>query len=198
MLDSYNWELPIWDAVERMGRHHPAWREWLSHPTYADWWKLVSIQNKCSLFTVPVFMIGGYYDLYVAGMSKNFVGISQNAGTAAARGGTRIVMGPWEHNLGNQGMVTRVAEVDFGSNLIFPMREGELRWFDFWLKGIENRMDHAAPIILFIMGENVWRGENEWPLARTEYVPYYLHSQGNANSLFGDGVLDPSPRLKIP
>jgi putative CocE/NonD family hydrolase len=39
------------------------------------------------------------------------------------------------------------------------------------------------------MGENVWRDESEWPLARTRYTPYYLHSQGRANSLQGDGQL---------
>jgi len=43
-----------------------------------------------------------------------------------------------------------------------------------------------------VMGENVWRDEQEWPLARTRYTPYYLHSQGQANSLHGDGRLDPA------
>lgn len=41
------------------------------------------------------------------------------------------------------------------------------------------------------MGENAWRGEWEWPLARTQYTPFYLHSGGRANSLVGDGVLSP-------
>jgi putative CocE/NonD family hydrolase len=40
------------------------------------------------------------------------------------------------------------------------------------------------------MGENRWRSENEWPIARTRYVEYFLHSGGRANSLFGDGRLD--------
>ena len=42
---------------------------------------------------------------------------------------------------------------------------------------------------IFVMGENVWRDENEWPLARTRYTPYYFHSQGGANSAAGDGTL---------
>jgi len=41
------------------------------------------------------------------------------------------------------------------------------------------------------MGENVWRFEHEWPLARTQWTRYYLHSNGHANSLYGDGVLSP-------
>ena len=40
------------------------------------------------------------------------------------------------------------------------------------------------------MGDNVWRDEWEWPLARTRFTNYYFHSQGRANSLYGDGTLD--------
>ena len=42
---------------------------------------------------------------------------------------------------------------------------------------------------LFIMGENKWRGEDEWPLKRTMYTSWYLSSAGHANTLSGDGVL---------
>jgi len=40
------------------------------------------------------------------------------------------------------------------------------------------------------MGENKWRFENEWPLARTSYREYYIHSAGNANSISGGGRMD--------
>src|SRR5262245_59796017 len=44
------------------------------------------------------------------------------------------------------------------------------------------------------MGRHQWRDEQEWPLARTEYTPSYLHSGGNANRSPGDGVLSlPAP-----
>lgn len=62
VLDKHYWELPVRDAVEHMGRHHPSWREWLSHATNDDWWKPMSIEDKNDRFTVPAFMIGGYYD----------------------------------------------------------------------------------------------------------------------------------------
>ena len=39
------------------------------------------------------------------------------------------------------------------------------------------------------MGSNVWRQENEYPLARTEYRKMYLSSGGNANGRYGDGRL---------
>jgi putative CocE/NonD family hydrolase len=39
------------------------------------------------------------------------------------------------------------------------------------------------------MGENRWRDEDEWPLARTKYTEFYLRSGGRANTLLGDGTL---------
>jgi hypothetical protein len=42
------------------------------------------------------------------------------------------------------------------------------------------------------MGKNEWRSEQEWPLARTQYVPYFLSSVGQANSAAGNGTLTTS------
>jgi putative CocE/NonD family hydrolase len=43
------------------------------------------------------------------------------------------------------------------------------------------------------MGINEWRDEHEWPLARTEWQKWYLHSNGSANTVIGDGALSPEP-----
>jgi uncharacterized protein len=39
------------------------------------------------------------------------------------------------------------------------------------------------------MGANTWRHEDDWPLPDTAFTPYYLHSNGQANTLNGDGAL---------
>ena len=70
------------------------------------------------------------------------------------------------------------------------MHETQPRWFDYYLKGIDTGILDEPPVKIFVMGENVWRDEQEWPLARTRYTPYYLRSQGQANSLHGDGRLE--------
>jgi uncharacterized protein len=64
-----------------------------------------------------------------------------------------------------------------------------LKWFDYSLKGIKNEFASGAPVRLFIMGTNVWRDEQEFPLARTRYTKYYLHSSKGANGIGGDGAL---------
>lgn len=53
--------------------------------------------------------------------------------------------------------------------------EEVIRWYDYWLKGIDTGIMNEPPIKLFVMGENKWRFEKEWPLARTEWTKYYLH-----------------------
>ena len=65
----------------------------------------------------------------------------------------------------------------------------ELRWFDYWLKGIDNGIVDEPPLRLFIMGTNVWRDEHEWPLDRTDWQKWHLHSSGGANTVRGDGGL---------
>ena len=47
----------------------------------------------------------------------------------------------------------------------------------------------SQPVRIFVMGDNTWRDEQEWPIARAQYTKYYLHSQGNASAL-DDGTLD--------
>ena len=49
-----------------------------------------------------------------------------------------------------------------------------VRWYDHWLKGIDTGIMDDPPIRLYVMGTGDWRTEEEWPLARTEWTPYYL------------------------
>jgi hypothetical protein len=65
-----------------------------------------------------------------------------------------------------------------------------LHWYDRWLKGDENALRSVPKVQIYVMGRNQWRSENEWPLARTQFTKYYLHSSGHANGRDGDGQLN--------
>ena len=80
------------------------------------------------------------------------------------------------------------------------LRGEEARWFDRWLKPAENdAVDEEqpnTPVRIFVMGSNVWRDEQAWPLPETRWTSYYLASGGSADRRFGDGALSleaPSP-----
>jgi len=51
-----------------------------------------------------------------------------------------------------------------------------IQWYDHWLKGIDTGIMDEPPIKIFVMGDNEWRYENEWPLARTKWTKYYLRA----------------------
>jgi hypothetical protein len=53
-----------------------------------------------------------------------------------------------------------------------------LRWFDYWLKGMDNGIMEEPPISLFVTGTGEWKTAMEWPLPETRWTPFYLHSEG--------------------
>jgi predicted acyl esterase len=61
---------------------------------------------------------------------------------------------------------------------LYQLQYESLRWFDYWLKGIDTGIMKEAPIKLFIMGTNEWKEANEWPLPETKWTPFYLHKNG--------------------
>jgi len=108
--------------------------------------------------------------------------------TTQARSGQQLLVGPWTHGLPRANMA---GEADFGyrsTPLSIDQDRLVLNFFDRWLKDI-HRGDVPARVRLFVMGPNRWRDENEWPLKRADWQPFYLHSRGCANSASGDGAL---------
>ncbi|MDE3076116.1 MAG: CocE/NonD family hydrolase, partial [Chloroflexota bacterium] len=53
-----------------------------------------------------------------------------------------------------------------------------LRWYDHWLKGNDTGVMDEPPITILVKGRNELRGEEEWPLARTQWTKYWLHADG--------------------
>jgi putative CocE/NonD family hydrolase len=140
---------------------------------------------------VPACNVGGWYDIFLGGTIRNYLGMRENGGSPNARQGQKLILGPWHHTLPLNNLV---GEVNYGlsSTAVGADLDGmHIRWFDYWLKGKQNGLLEEPPVRIFVMGENTWRTENEWPLARTQYTKYYLHSNGNAKSLRGDGSLSP-------
>ncbi|MCM3763733.1 CocE/NonD family hydrolase [Neobacillus niacini] len=154
----------------------------------------MSILNKYQQINVPAYHIAGWYDNLLPSTLKNFTELQKNG-----QGLQRLIIGPWGHGV----FSSVIGERNFGLQSSGDWIDGKddltglhIRWFDHWLKGEDTVTADAAPIRLFVMGVNEWRDEWEWPLARTTYVPYYLHSGGQANTRFGDGTLSVERQMK--
>lgn len=189
-MESVDWaavydHLPLVTMDERAGRHNAHWRRDVEHAQLDEYWDRICYQTRFERVNVPALHVSGWYDDEQIGTPMNFAGMVAHGATEEARKSQRLLMGPWGHAVNT---TSKLGEVDFGSQAIIDLRGEELRWFDRWLKGQEDAAPEA-PVCIFVMGENVWRDEREWPLDRTRWTPYYLHSAGDANSRFGGGSL---------
>ena len=168
---------------------HNWYADWLNHPNHDEFWEEFSNSRSHDRANVPVHHFGSWYDCFLAGTIRNYVGIREKAATPEARTGQRMTIGPWVHNPGPADM-REAGEVDFGEQAILGWFETRLRWFDHWLKGADNGVDTDKPVKLFTMGINEWREFDEWPPKEAKYTPFYLSKgkSGSVNSL-NDGVL---------
>jgi uncharacterized protein len=191
-LDAVDWNkihhhLPLFTMDEAVGRPLPHWREMFEHTRLDAWWEPTRYQNKYDRVRVPVLHISGWYDDEQIGTALNFAGMVAHGATDEVRRSQKLLMGPWPHAV--TGQPTKLGEVDFGPSAKIDLSAALLRWYDHWLKGIDTGLMREPPVRIFVMGANAWRDEAEWPPARAQRVKYFLHGQGRANSLYGDGSL---------
>ena len=145
--------------------------------------KTISLRSR-----VPILHVGAWYDIFLGGTLRNYLGIKARGGSEEARRGQRLMVVTGGHS----GPGPRIGEVDFGRDSVVNDDDLTLRWYDYLLKGVKNGLESEKPVKLFVLGKNVWREEDDWPLARARNTRFYLHSQGKANSLSGDGTLSTS------
>ena len=148
--------------------------------------------------TVPTLNVTGWNDFLRDKTIYNFTQFQKRGGSKEAREGARLVVGPWFHSANMEGVIEGV---DYGPEASCEgakYTERLIGWYDRWLKGIPGEFSEGAPVRLFVMGKNIWRDEQEWPLKRTRYTSFYLHSGGHANTLAGDGLLTEETPLQEP
>ena len=173
--------------------------DWLAHPDFDEYWKRLSIEEHHSEINVPALHFGGWYDIFLGGTIRNYLGMKKSGANETARNRQRLIIGPWVH--GARG-TTMAGQHYFGimaDAAAIDVDGVHLRWFDHWLNDANNGSVDDAPVRIFVMGDDAWRDEQEWPLARAVETKYYLHSSGKANSKHGDGSLSTvSPQSEAP
>src|ERR1700677_4276427 len=177
---------PTQNAAALTGRLAPYFLDWLAHPTYDDYWKQWSIEENYEKIQVPMLTIAAWYDIFQGGSLRNYLGMKEQAGTEAARNGQRLLVTIGGHAGGGR----HIGDVDFGPAAAqFDENDVTLEWYDYLFKGKQNEFANGKPVRIFVMGLNVWRNEESWPLKQAKATSYYLNSQGKANSALGDGSL---------
>jgi putative CocE/NonD family hydrolase len=175
----------------------PYYLDWLAHPDYDAYWKQWSIEEHFPDIQVPALHIGGWYDIFLGGTLRNYMGIKAHGGTEAARNGQRLLI----QIGGHAGFGRKIGDVDFGDEAVkFPPTDVLLAWYDYLFKGVKNEFSQTdKPVRIFAMGENAYHQESDWPPPEGKLNRYFLHSGGSANSLRGDGSLSlAAPKKETP
>ncbi len=195
----YDWlrRLPWTDGNSPLARlpGYAVWaRELYEHGDADAYWQQPGLNFEAHYdrsADVPTLYCGAWYDSYTRATAQNYVALSSRLAHQ------RLLLGPWTH--GSLPLDRQVAgELDLGpeapiaGNLAESRMHLMLRWFDHWLRGIENGVEREPPVRIFVMGGGSgkrtpegrlmhgggWREEQEWPLARAVATPFYLWPGG--------------------
>jgi putative CocE/NonD family hydrolase len=174
--------LPIIESDDKAIGNTEFFDDWLMNRDNDDFWRKIDGVNRAESLKAPALLMGGWFDPFLPTQLEDFRSITTKAEKSVASE-TRLIIGPWGHaqstKLPGSGM-----KVPYRVESVLP----SIPWFDHQLGIVDAPLDMAR-VNIFVMGENRWRNENEWPLARTRYTCFYLGSDGNANTLRGDGSL---------
>jgi uncharacterized protein len=170
----------------------PYYEDWLKHPTYDDYWKQWSIEENYPNIQVPSLTIAAWYDIFLGGSLRNYIGMRDHAGNAEARAKQRLIVAIGGHSGWNQ----QVGILDFGASAPFDENEITVEWYEYLFLGKQNQFaDSSKPVNIFVMGKNQWRSEAAWPPPGAKAVRFYLQSTGKANTATGDGLLSTASKL---
>lgn len=188
-------ELPL-DTFPPIARHGIGERffEMMSRDLSTPLLKGQASSTEYEKVEVPALIHVGWFDFFIQSSIDQYIAMKAQAATPEAREGTRLIVGPWTHSNfqgqfageRNFGRMGTMAGVNPGG------LTGETIAFIEQTRGKSEAK--PAPVKIFVMGTNVWRDEQEWPLARTQQTPWYLSSAGHANGAAGDGRIGPDPQ----
>ncbi|MDA4123227.1 MAG: CocE/NonD family hydrolase [Thaumarchaeota archaeon] len=144
--------------------------QWLSHPLDEEYWRPASVKYHYDEVKAAVFLVDGWRDGYPGAAAKMYANLKVPK---------KLLMGPWLHSRPDQGPLGPTIDI----------HQEMLRWWDHWLKGVENGIMGEPPVSIYVQkfdkpaanraftsGE--WRAEKEWPIARTKGQTFRFQTGG--------------------
>ena len=139
---------------------------------------LYPLLDRINQSGIPVYMTTGWFDLF-SGAKDMFLWF---ANLTVPK---RLLVRPADHSEVEKNQF----DLDFGAEVH--------RWFDYWLKGIDNGIMNEPFIFYYVMGapkKEAWQTSNQWPIANEKHTRFYL-DEGKTGSIssVNDGFLRPAP-----
>ncbi len=141
-------------------------------------WNRSAMSTNRKYIQIPIYNVGGWYDIFNHGNISNFEYL-QNQGAKGARGNQKLMMGPFGH-----GPLSGNLEYP-GFDRLTLASDQEIRWFNYWLKGIQNGIMDEPPVSYYMMAaaekgalspKNRMLTSANWPPANRE-VRFYLTAE---------------------
>lgn len=151
---------------------HPELVDQFIHQAYDDYWREIDPGTRYADFDVPIYHETGWYDRYVRWTLQNYTGVRARGRSEQTRRSQKVIIGPWVHG----GRAPETDVVRFGPEASIDRRALRLRWFDYWLKGIDTGIMQEPPVRVYLMGAERWLEAESWPLPGTHYATYYLRA----------------------
>lgn len=175
--------LPLIEADNRALENIDFFDDWVSHNQKDDYWLNIDGEKRAENIVAPVLLIGGWFDPFLPSQLEDFNSLKNNRQTDVANK-SRLIIGPWAH-----AETIKFPDGFKADQYRKSVIASSVDWFDHILGYKNNYQPNLSPVRIFVMGKNIWRDENEWPLKRAKITPLYLTSKGNASSSASDGKL---------
>jgi len=147
--------------------------------------RLRSPIDRIDRVKAPAFVIGGSYDIFQRGTPYVYRGL-QLPSTKK-----KLLIGPWYHVAGSGGgngelparTTSGVQIPDFGTLAV--------KWFDHWLKGVDNGIERFPDVTTYVVGQDKWVSDTSFPMRGTSYENLYLSAESAASGATSlhDGAL---------
>lgn len=150
------------------------------------YWATTEIADNRKYINIPMYQYGGWYDIFNEGNVRNFLYL-QHQGAKGARGNQKLEMGAFGH-----GALSGDMEYPEGGGIGSAQGGGnaEMKWWEYWLKGVDNGIMNEPPVKAFMMAaarkgnvsaKNRWITFGDWPPA-PHRQSWYLHADGTLST----------------
>ena len=185
--------LPIVDVVRNTGMKYTDYEDYVSNTPESDYFDEGDWVRSDDTFNAPALYFDSWYDFGPAESLQMFNQMRMHSPSKRARDNQFIIVAPSTHCAwAGATENTIIGERDLG-DARREFVEIYLKWYERWLKGVDNGITDMPRIQYYLMGRNEWRSAEYWPIEGTTYRKYFLNSDGSANNRYGDGLLSAAP-----
>lgn len=186
--------LPIQDMLQNINGKREIFDKMVRRtPNHEDWFRGGLYHDNMDLAT-PSFWFASWYDVSISPNLALYNHVRNNSKDAEVRDNQYLVIAPTLHCRYTRATENTIVGERSVGDARLNYDEQIYAWFDLWLKGEQNSFKADTPKVqYYTMGSNKWQSADTWPPENSELTTYYLNSEGNANSLYGDGTLSIKP-----